>query len=277
MRVLKHHISFIILLTFLAGCSKFTRIQKKGTFEEKYAAAVAYYEEEDYFRAGTLFNDIFPFSIGTPQATDIHLKSAYCHYYEGSLYLAAEDFNSFIRKYPRNPKVEEAMFMYSKSLYGMSGAHNLDQTETIRAINAIQSYLNAYPQTTRKEECNEKIAILEKKLELKAYENATLQLKIGHYRAAVIAFERFETQFPASNYIEELDFLKVKAQYLFAKNSIEKLVKDGKTYYLKKERLEQAIVFYEQFIDEYPTSEFIKDAQNIYNSIQSSLNTLTNS
>ncbi|MFB0946492.1 MAG: outer membrane protein assembly factor BamD, partial [Spirosomataceae bacterium] len=42
----------------IAGCSgKLAKLQKNGTVQEKYAAAINYYESKDYYRAGVLFEE----------------------------------------------------------------------------------------------------------------------------------------------------------------------------------------------------------------------------
>ncbi len=51
-----------------------------------------------------------------------------------------------------------------------------------------------------------------------------------------------------------MEFLTIKAQYLYAKNSLE---------IRQEERYNTAIGFYDQFTERYPNSKFMKDAQNL--------------
>jgi outer membrane protein assembly factor BamD len=51
-----------------------------------------------------------------------------------------------------------------------------------------------------------------------------------------------------------MEFLTIRAQYLYAKNSLE--IK-------QEERYNAAITFYEQFAERYPNSKFMKEAQNL--------------
>lgn len=264
----------IILASLIVGCTSFGKLQRKGTFEEKYAGAVEYYQNKKYYKAGVLFNDIMPFSAGRPEASEIHYMNADCQYNEGNLYYAASGFKRYYEKYPRSERVEDAMFMYAKTLTVLSPSIELDQDNSIKAINAMQAFINRYPNSEHKEECNQKITELERKIETKAYNIAKLNLQIEHYRAAVIGFKDFIQKYPNSSYNEELSFLTIKAQYLFGKNSIEKLKKDGKYHYLKRDRLRTSQTYYNNFVRKYPTSKYLNDAEQLLKQVESELSSI---
>lgn len=267
--------SIIITLALLmTGCTKFGKLQRKGTFEEKYAGAVEFYKNKKYYKAGILFDDIMAFSAGRPEAGDIHFMNADCQYYEGNLYYAADGFKRYYEKYPRSERVEDAMFMYAKTLTALSPSIELDQDNSIKAINAMQAFINRYPNSVHKEECNSKIKELEQKIEQKAYNIAKLNLQIGNYRAAVIGFKDFIQNHPNSSYNEELSFLTIRAQYLFGKNSFDKLKKDGKYHYLKRDRLRTSQTFYNNFVRKYPSSKYLNDAEQILKQIETALSTI---
>lgn len=254
----------IIGLLLLSGCSEFQRLQKKGTYIEKYEAALTYFEKNDFYRASVLLESIIPLTKGKKEAEDVQYKYATCQLKQKEFYLASYYFKKFYETFPRSELAEDAMYMSAVSLFRISPKHELDQDNTYKAIEAFQGFINKYPKTKYKEECNTKIDVLQEKLELKNYENAKLQFKIGHYRAAVICFDNFAKDFPDSDYNEELQYLKVESQFLFAKNSLTKVKKDGKTHYLKRDRLLKTKDFYYTFIDQYKTSGFLVDAESIF-------------
>ena len=264
----------IIASIFVSSCSSFTKIQRRGTFEEKYAAAKEYYQKADYYRAGTLFDQIFPFSIGTPVADTIHILNAYCQYYQGALFFAAQNFKSFYQKYPRSARAEEANYMFSRCLYETSAPVNLDQQSTKDAINAFQDFLANYPNSSYQDESLEIIQRMQEKLEMKAYLLAKMQLKIHHYRGAVVSIDNFKKDYPSSKFLEELAYTRLNAQYLFGKFSVERIKKDGETYHLKSDRLIKAKKFYYQFIDNYPSSPFVKKAELLLTEIETEYNSL---
>lgn len=266
----------VLGLLILTGCSEFQRLQKKGTYQEKYDAALRYYDKNDFYRASTLLESIIPLTKGKKEAEDVQYKFAYCQFKQKEFFLASYYFKKFYETFPRSPLAEEAMYMSAVSLFRISPIHELDQENTYNAITGFQTFLNKYPKTKYLDECNTKIDVLQRKLELKSYENAKLQFKIGHYRAAVICFDNFAKDFPDSDYNEELQFLKIESQYLFAKHSLLKVKKDGKTHYLKRDRLLQTQDFYYTFIDQYQSSKYLQDAEAVFKKSSSALLELEN-
>jgi outer membrane protein assembly factor BamD len=144
--------------------------------------------------------------------------------------------------------------MAAYCFYLDSPIYSLDQENTQKAIDALQLFINLYPKSDRVAEASKLITNLRDKLEEKSYANAKLYLTIGYYQSAVIAFGNSLRDYPDTKYAEEMEFLTIKAQYLYAKNSLE----------IKQEdRYNTAIGFYDQFVEKYPTSKFMKDAQNL--------------
>jgi outer membrane protein assembly factor BamD len=263
---------FLLLLTFfIASCSGFQRLQKKGTYEEKYQAAIKYYEKKDYYKAGILFEELIPLLKGSKEAELAQFYFAYCQYHQGQYTLASFYFKKFYEVFGRSEFAEEAQFMYAYSLYRDSPNYNLDQTNTFTALEALQTFVNTYPKSKYREQSQQIINDLRIKLETKAYEIAKLYYKIGnsdviYYKSAVILCDNFQRNFPDSDYNEELAYLKIVAEYELAKTSIESK---------KKERFAEAVKFYEAFIDRYPTSRYLKDAEKVYDNCVSEIGQLT--
>lgn len=248
-------------------CGKVNKTLKKGTFEAKYISALCYYQQEKYYQASLLFDNISAQIIGTDSAESVEFYQAYCQFHLESYFYSAHYFRKFFKKYPRSKFAEEANFMYAQSLYNSSAPHYLDQQSTYEAINACQNFVNKYPQSQYLEKSNAIIDELQEKLELKAYENAKLYLKTHHYKAAVVAFEQYPDKYPDSKYNEELYYLKIQAQYNLAENSQQIIREDGKTITLKLDRFKEAKDFYFFFVDRFPDSEFKKDAEGLYQQI----------
>lgn len=256
-------ILFIAALS-LASCSEYSKLLRNGTVEEKYAAAIKYYDQKEYFRTTTLMENVIPFLSGSDEFEDALFVFAEAYFYQKEYILSKYYYQKFTDKFPRNPKVQTADYMSAKSMYMMSPKASLDQTETQNAIVAYQTFLNKYPKTTYQTECNAIIDELQGKLEEKAYNSAKLHLKIGNFKAAVKSFELFPKQYPASNYNEEIAYLKIKAQLELAKQSVPKIREDGKIIYLQRNRYQETVDFYFDFIDSYPSSQFGRTAENYY-------------
>lgn len=248
-------------------CGKVNKTIKKGTFEAKYATALCYYQNEKYYQANLIFENISSIVIGSDSAENVEYYQAYCHFKMESYFYSAHYFRRFFKKYPRSKNAEEAEFMFSKSLYRSSAPYYLDQQSTYEAITACQNFINKYPNSQYLNESNEIIDELQKKLERKAYENAKLYYKISRYKAAVVTMKSFPDQFPGSDFNEEISYLKFMAQYKLAENSKEIVSEEGKKDVpLKLNRFKEAQEFYQELVDQYPNSKYAKEAKNLYES-----------
>lgn len=236
------------------------KLQKKGTTEEKYKAANDYYKKGDFYKAGILFEEIIPLLKGDSLAENAQFYNAYAQYQQKQYSMSAYLFKSFYATYANSPLAEEAFYMYANSMYKDSPNFNLDQSSTLTAIDALQTFINSYPESKYAESCNQDLKDLRHRLEEKAYEKAKLYYKtsgvtIANFKAAVVAIDNFQKDFPDSEYIEELSFLKVQSQYDLAEVSFENK---------QRERYTDALKFYEEFIDKFPKSKYIKQAEKVY-------------
>ncbi|HTM99261.1 MAG TPA: hypothetical protein VL088_10980, partial [Pedobacter sp.] len=103
------------------------------------------------------------------------------------------------------------------------------------------------------------IANLRDKLETKAFDNAKLYYTLGgydvaYYKSAVVALKNTQIEFPDIKYIEEIDLLIVKSQYMYAKNSYP---------HRQEERFKEAIGYYNEFMEAHPTSKLVAEAKQL--------------
>jgi outer membrane protein assembly factor BamD len=254
----------LVLSLFLFSCSKeFTRIQKKGTTEEKYAAAVKYYKKADYYKAGVLFDEITPLLKGDSTAERTQFYNAYANYYQGNYQMSSYLFNTFYATYNNSPFAEEAYYMYAYSMYKDTPPYNLDQTNSVTAIDALQTFINSYPDSKYAPESAKNLQDLRERLERKAYEKARQYYKtrdpswggLSNYLASVVTIDNFKKDFPDSKYNEELSAMQITAQYELADLSL---------YSKQKERYNQTLDYYNKFIDKYPNSKYLKDLEKLY-------------
>ena len=258
----------VILILTASSCSKFRKIQKSNDWELKYRAAMEYYQNKEYYKASVLYEEILPILKGRPEAEQAQFNFAYSYYYQKQYVLSAHYFQTFYQLYSRSQFAEEALFMYAYSLYLDSPDFDLDQASTEDAIAAAQNFLNKFPRSKYKDQATDLIDEMQEKLEHKAYENALLYYKLEKYldgealKAALIAFDNFQTDYPDSKYSEDVSFLKIECAYKMAKRSIRSK---------QEERLQEAVTYYYYFIDKFPQSARVKDAENLFDNIQNSL------
>jgi outer membrane protein assembly factor BamD len=253
----------ILLFSFISnGCSNLQKTLKQTDVNDRYNSAVSFYEDEEYAKAGIVFEDLIPDIIGKPQAEKVQYYYAYCHFYQKQYDLSSYYFKTFHDNYQRSPFAKEALYMSAYSQAVSTPDFNLDQSGTEQTINSLQDFINRYPESEYVAEAEKSILDLRAKLEEKAFEIAQLYKKLRKYKAATIAFDNFRKNFPDSKMKEEAVFRQLESQYELARLS-----------YLsyKTERFQEAIKLYFFFIDKYPSSAFKKKAENYYENVQKAL------
>lgn len=244
-----------LLILVLGSCGRFSKIQKSEDPMEKYNAALKYYEEKSYSKAAILLEDVLPLLTGREEGEKAQFLYAYAHYYQKLYIESGYYFKQFYDLYGRSPQAEEALFMHGYSLYLQSPNFNLDQTSTLEAVNALQNFINLYPQSKYKEQSTKIMDELQVKLAQKAFDNAKLYYGIGRYKAALVVLETFADDFPDSPYNEEAAFIRILAAYDLARNSLESR---------QHERYSEVVDIYLRFIDTYGESQFVPEAERVY-------------
>lgn len=245
----------LLVFTLVSGCkSKFEKLRASNDIAKKYQDAVKLYEKKDYNKALILFDDLVQRYRGRAEAEDLYYYFAYTNYKLKDYTTARYNFKNFADTYPNSGKAEECRFMAAYCYYLESPIYSLDQINTLKAIDALQLFINLYPQSDRVAEASKFIDDLRDKLETKSYENAKLYLTIGDYKSAVIAFKNSMRDYPDTKYAEEMEFLIIKSQYLYAKNSFEEK---------QEERYLEAIQLSNEFGENFPESKFLKEAREL--------------
>jgi outer membrane protein assembly factor BamD len=256
----------LILAVVVASChAKFRRVQKNEDWRVKYEASIEYYEKKDYYRSALLFEDVRPNTRGLPEGEKVEFYLGYCHYYEKTYLLAADQFKSFYETYGRSAFAEEAQYMYAYSLYTSVPPSNLDQGSGIEAMDAMQNFLNRYPTSKFYDKAVEVITTSQQKLERKGFDNARQYYKIKQYKAAVIALQNFGKEFPDSKLLEEAAALRVTAQFKLAEQSLPSL---------QLVRYQSVVEFYQEMIDSYPQSKYLRDVEKFFSESVSKINVL---
>ena len=249
-------LSFILLITIVfTGCkSKFEKLRTSTDTGRKYQEAIKLYNNKDYAKALILFDDLVQRYRGRSESEDLYYYYAYTNYKLKDYLSARYHFKTFADTYPSSAKAEECRFLAAYCYYLDSPNYSLDQSNTYKAIESLQLFINLYPKSDRVAEASKLILDLRDKLERKSYENAKLFIDIGDYQSAVIAFKNSTRDFPDTKYAEEMEYLTIKSQYLYAKNSLETK---------QEERYQEVFEEYDRFVEKHPTSIYLKEVSDL--------------
>lgn len=256
-----HYIFPLLLLILISSCGSFYKLEKSTNWEELYEAANTYYEKGEYNKSIILYDKVLPVIRGSERAELADFNYAYCHFRTKRYIEAAGYFNTFYQTYNRSPMAEEAMFMNAYSLYLDSPDYNLDQRSSRDAVNAIQMFINKFPESDSYERAMAMIDDLQKRFEEKAYQESSMYLRLTEglypgdfYKACIINFQNFAKNYPDSKYNEELAFRLVEVSAAYGERSI---------FDKKEERLKESFAFAEQFKRKYPNSKYLGKVETI--------------
>ena len=240
-------------LLLFSNCSEYQKLLNGDGVSEKYKAAEAYYKAGEYRKANRLFEMVIPSYRGKPQAERLIFFFADTYFQTKSYYLAAYQFENFIKSYPKSNRIAEAHFMAAKSYYMKSPIHSLDQKDTQTAVEKLQIFLNNYAGSEYAQEANALILELQTKLEQKDFEISKQYYTIQDYKAAIQSLDIFMGEHPGTKFREEAFYYKFLASFEIATNSVARL---------QQQRLEELTILYENIIRYYPESIYMEVLQD---------------
>ena len=254
----------LISITFSA-CSKYQQVLKSTDLEHKFEMAKKYYDEEQYFKALPIFDELNTLYRGTSKAEEVYYYLAYTHYGLSENLVAGYHFRNFALTFPNSKHAEEMAYMNAYCYYLESPSYSLDASHTFEAINELQYFIDRYPSSDKISESNKLIDELREKLEQKAYNIARLYYDTEDYKSAIVSLKNVLLDYPDTDFSEEIHFLILDANHLLASNSVSSK---------QKERWGSTIGAYHQFVDKFQNSEKLKDAESIYNKANKQLEKL---
>lgn len=256
------YIIFLTAVIVLGSCTGHQKLLKSTDNDAKYDAAMDFYEDNDYYKALQLFQQLINFYKGTEKAEKLQYYYAYCYYEQKDFLLASYYFKRFSQNFPRSVFAEEALFLSAYCYYLDSPKSTLDQSNSIQAINELQLFIDIFPDSERVEQASDLIDQLRMKLEKKDFDIANLYFKMGRYAAAIKSYENILKGNPSSPHKEDILFNVLQSNYNYALKSINRK---------QDERFQSAIDAYNEFKFQFPESEYMKAANSIEASIQKKL------
>lgn len=255
----------ILLLT---SCNQYNNVLKSADYEYKYEAAKEYFVKGQYSRASVLFSELLAVMKGTMRAQESLYMLAMSEYCDGNYDVASSYFKKYYQSYPKGTYVEYARYYAGRSLYESVPDVRLDQTNTYAAIKEFQDFLDLYPYTKLKDRTQDMIYALQDKLVEKEYISAKLYYDLGNYmgnclfggsnyEACIVTAQNALLDYPYASPARREDFaiMILRAKYHLARQSVEEK---------RMDRYRDAIDEYYGFVNEYPESKYLKDAQQIF-------------
>ena len=245
----------LVTILFIVGCNAYDKVLKSDDLDYKYDKAKEYYFKKDYYRALPILEELIALRKGTKDVEEMTFYYSYSYYGQGSYELAAYHFKKFTETFPYGVHAEEALYMYAYCYYVMTPDADLDVSNADKAIDAFQLFINQYPESDRVQEANRLIDESRRVKEEKALASAKLYFDIKYYQAATISFKNIIKDFPGIEEKEQIYFLILRSNFLLASNSVQSK---------KLERFQDSIAAYNDLVENYPESEYLKEAVHMY-------------
>ncbi len=267
MKVIFRMLLVFSVLIAIVSCSKFSKVQKSKDTNYKLQKADEYYASKKYRNAQLLYEELFSSVKGTDKFEDLYYKWAYCFYYEKQYKDAENLFKGFLEVFPNSPRAEEVDYIRAYCYFKQSPKIELEQVNTLKSMNMMQTFINTHPGSSRIKDATAIIDEGRAKLELKEARAAQLYYNLGQFRSSGLAFNSLLNNYPESEKADEYKLMVVKSYFRFAKLSVpEKQI----------ERFEKVTTEYLDFVDRFPDSRLLKEAEDYSKLSQKNIKELTN-
>ncbi len=243
-----------ICFYLFSSCNNLEKIQKSTDFTYKLTKANEYYDKKKWEEANILYEEMLTVFKGTKQFEDVYYKYTNSFYNMKNYLAASYHYKNFTDIFPNSPKREECEYLTCLCLYQLSPDATLDQTNTIKAIGALQTFINTHPESSKIADAVKIIDEGRRKLETKDAINAELYYKIGQYKSAITAYKDLIKMYPESNNSDFYLLQALKSGLKYAQNSI-----DTK----KNERYNEALVYYTDLVTNYPNTKYKQEADKL--------------
>lgn len=255
----KYIFAIFTSLLILTSCTEYQNLLKSNDPELKYDKAVEYYAAGKYDKAISLFSDVSSYYRNTDRSELIINYLAKANMAKKDYFSASEYYNTYAKSYPRGRFIQEAKFGIAYCHYLDSPDVRLDQTSTIKGINAFQEFIDLYPNSENVKDANKYLTELTDKLAQKELINADLYYNLGtylgnNYLSAVVTAENALKKYPGTKFREDLMIVILESKYQQALYSDEQL---------KIDRYQSTIDEAYTYKNEYPQGKFIKQADEI--------------
>lgn len=259
---MKKIVSLLVIIVLLASCNEYQKALKSEDPAVKFEMATKMYEAKKYNKAIRIFEQIASVYRGKPESENLYFMFSQSYFKSEQYYLAGYQFESFVSSFPKSDKAQEASFLGAKSYSMLSPVYSLDQTDTTKAIEKLQAFIDTYPNSIYLAEANVIMKNLNEKLERKVFENAKGYNTISDYKAALVALDNFIADFPGTPFKEEALFYKYDSAYQLGINSVPAKM---------EERLNVAKLAYANLIKFKADTKYKKQADEMYARIEKDL------
>jgi len=265
-------VGIFLLSILLVSCGEYNKVLKLTDIDKKFEYAKKYFDAGQFSRAATLLEEVVQMRKGSAKGEEALYLLAQSYYGMKDYLTASEYFSTYFKTYSKGEYAELALFYSAYSLFLESPDPRLDQTNTYKAMEKFQDFIERFPQSERKEEAQNALFQLQEKLALKELLTVRLYYNLGdfllvpfpggNYLSAVITAQNAMRAYPYTKYREDFMYFIFKSKYEMAIRSVNE----------KREfRFRDVVDEYYAYVNEFPDGRFIKEITRLYQSVERQL------
>lgn len=249
-----------LLVVFLASCGEYNKILKSTDAELKYTYAKKYFDEKKYGRTITLISEILPYYKNRTEEQEMMFLLGQAYFYDKDYTSATLIYKRYYTQFPKGEYTELARYNAGYGLYLDSPDARLDQTNTYKAIQELQEYLEYYPKGQKSKEAEDIMFELQEKLAYKDYMACRLYYNLGlymgnNYESCIVTSREALKSYPFSAYTEEFQIYIIRSKFELAAKSI-----DNK----KPVRFRELIDEHFNYMNMFPDGKYQRESTKYY-------------
>ena len=226
MRILS--LVILVALTFSWGCGS-SNVLENLSAEDRFQIAKKKFDNESYFDAIEDFRVITLQFPGSAVADSAQFLLAECYYHRDQFILSASEYETLIRTMSTSKFVPTARYQIGMCYYALSPSSELDQKNSHKALDALQSFIEYHPTSPLVPQAEAKIMELNTKLAKKEYDSGVIYMKMENYKAAERQFdfviEKYhDTEYAPLAVIGKIEALIVRKKYADAKKEVDRFL-----------------------------------------------------
>jgi len=198
-----------------------------------------FYYRRSYQRSLELFEKLLYEYPLSKYLADADFFIAECHFKMEEYDVAIEAYKDFLVRHPRDPRAEQVYFNLALCHWNLRHKNSLrDQSETKKALEAFQQFIQLYPASSLRAQAEEYIKQAKNLLAEKEVKIADFYFKKKQYWQSALRYHYAWSNFPESSYSE----------YALFQEGIS-LYKMGKT--------QDAQIIFEELKTRFPKSQYL--------------------
>ena len=197
-----NRIFYLMLIVIFFNCFG-GNTENYDDLDYKFKQAETAFKDKKYSRAKEQFQFIIYNNPGSTIATKAQYYLAESYYYLENYDQASREYDKFTMISQNSELVAKSKFLTCKCLYLLSSDSDKAQDDTQFTINRIQLFLEEYPSTGHKDECELMIHKLREKLAKKDIDSGKLYLRMQKYKSALIYFNLVLVEYWDTSYTDE--------------------------------------------------------------------------